>query len=195
MLDLIETIFQDDGTNESAVPRFHSSSMTERLSDLSATLCNTLQSGHPGAQIEAARVLGNMTRSPVARKALCAAGGLKLLVKNLESEDTEFVSTSCGVLVNLMSDWERRAPFRELRGPYLLRDVLQRGALSEDWLLAATACQVSKLYILLFGLWRCLKVYFRRFGISSSILRILSTHSGRMKPIILSAIWPNILVT
>lgn len=120
--------------------------MAERLADLSATLCSTMHSGHPAAQVEAARVLGNMTRSPVARKSLCAAGGLKMLVKNLESEDTELVATSCGVLVNLLSDWERRAPFRELRGPYMLRDVLQRGALSEDWLLAATACQVSECY-------------------------------------------------
>lgn len=117
--------------------------MAERLADLSSTLCTTMQTGQPAARIEAARVLGNMTRSPVVRKALCAAGGLKLLVKNLESQDTELVSTSCGVLVNLLSDWERRAPFRELRGPYILRDVLQRGALSEDWLLAATVCQVS----------------------------------------------------
>lgn len=122
--------------------------MTERLADLSATLCNTMQSGHQGAQVEATRVLGNMTRSPVARKALCASGGLKLLVKNLEAEDTELVATSCGVLVNLLSDWERRAPFRELRGPYLLRDVLQRGAMSEDWMLAATVCQVSDVRLL-----------------------------------------------
>lgn len=143
--------------------------MAERLADLSATLCNTLQSGHPGAKVEAARVLGNMTRSPIARKALCGAGGLKFLIKNLESEDTELVATSCGVLVNLLSDWERRAPFRELRGPYLLRDVLQRGALSGDWLLAATACQVSNIYPNFFRSWFYTFLTFRPFGIFSLI--------------------------
>lgn len=117
--------------------------MTERLADLSATLSATLLTGPQCAKAEAARVLGNMTRSSAARNALCAAGGLKVLVKNLESEDWDLVATSCGVLVNLLSDWERRAPFRELKGPYMLRDVLQRGAQHEDWLLAAIVCQVS----------------------------------------------------
>lgn len=116
--------------------------MTARLADLSAALCITLSSGPQSARAEAARVLGNMTRSQVARKAFCASGGLKILVKNLESEDSDLVAASCGVLVNLLSDWERRAPFRELKGPFMLRDVLQRGALQEDWLLAAIVCQV-----------------------------------------------------
>lgn len=57
------------------------------------------------------------------------------------------IGTTCGVLVNLLGDWERRAPFRELRGPLLLRDVLQRSALNNDWLLAGIVCQ---------GLWNFL---------------------------------------
>lgn len=122
--------------------RHHPSSMTERLADLSVALCATMQSGPPqSARAEAARVLGNMTRSSVARTALCNCGGLKILVKNLESEDSDLVATSCGVLVNMLSDWERRAPFRELKGPLMLRDVLQRAALQEDWQLAAIVCQ------------------------------------------------------
>lgn len=130
--------------------RLPNTCMSARLADLSAALCTTLQSGPPAARIEAARVLGNMTRSPVARQALCAAGGLKVLVRHLAGtsadataadDGAELVGTSCGVLVNLLSDWERRAPFRELRGPYQLRDVLQRAALRADWPLAATVCQ------------------------------------------------------
>lgn len=132
--------------------RLPNTCMSARLADLSAALCTTLQTGPVSARIEAARVLGNMTRSPVARQSLCAAGGLKVLVRHLTvsstvsapasaAADTELVGTSCGVLVNLLSDWERRAPFRELRGPYQLRDVLQRAALQADWLLAATVCQ------------------------------------------------------
>lgn len=128
--------------NVDAALRLPASSMAARLADLSATLCVTLQSGPLCARIEAARVLGNMTRSPAARRALCAAGGLRCLVRNLEAgNDAELVDTSCGVLVNLLADWERRAPFRELRGPNQLRDVLQRAATHEDWQLAATVCQ------------------------------------------------------
>lgn len=121
--------------------RHHPSAMTERLADLSAALCTTLLTGPQCARAEAARVLGNMTRSPIARQSLCAAGGLKVLVKNLELEDSDLVATSCGVLVNLLSDWNRRAPFRELKGPFMLRDVLQRAAMQEDWPLAGIVCQ------------------------------------------------------
>lgn len=140
--------------------RLPTTCMSARLADLSAALCTTLQTGPVSARIEAARVLGNMTRSPVARQALCAAGGLKVLVRHLSvsptasapagaaAADTELVGTSCGVLVNLLSDWERRAPFRELRGPYQLRDVLQRAALQADWLLAATVCQALWNYLI-----------------------------------------------
>lgn len=115
--------------------------MIDRLADISTALCKTLNSGPESAKAESARVLGNMTRSPIARQAFCNSGGLKVLVKCLESEDIELVATTCGVLVNLLGDWERRAPFRELKGPQLLRDVLQRSANDEDWLLCSIACQ------------------------------------------------------
>lgn len=119
----------------------HSGSTIERLGDLSSSLCTTLNVGPDAVKPEAARVLGNMTRSSIARQGFCTAGGLKILVKCLESDDLELVATSCGVLVNLLSDWERRAPFRELKGPPVLRDVLQRAANQEDWLLSGIVCQ------------------------------------------------------
>lgn len=122
---------------------FHAGSMIERVADISAALCVTYQSGPAVARPEVARVLGNLTRSSAARKAVQTAGGLKLLVKNLTCDDFDVIGTSCGVLVNMLSDWERRAPFRELKGPLLLRDVLQRGAMNQDWLLALIACQVN----------------------------------------------------
>lgn len=122
--------------------------MTERMADLSSTLCTTLSCGPDSAQSEAARVLGNMTRSPVARKAFCSSGGLRILVKHLESEDIELLATTCGVLVNLLGDWERRAPFRELKGPLHLRDVLQRTAVQEDWIVAGIVCQALWNYLI-----------------------------------------------
>ncbi|GAB0088124.1 Armadillo repeat-containing protein 2 [Sergentomyia squamirostris] len=117
------------------------SSVNGQIENISCALLETLKSHSIAAQAEAARVLGNMTRNPESRQAICTAGGLKVLVKNLESEDFELVASSCGVLVNLLGDWERRAPFKELRGPFLLRDVLQRATMEDDWLLAGICCQ------------------------------------------------------
>lgn len=127
---------------------FKASSMVERVADISAVLCETYERGPEFARAEVARVLGNLTRSPSARAAVYKAGGLRHLVKNLASNDFDIIGTSCGVLVNMLSDWERRAPFREMKGPLLLRDVLQRGAMNGDWLLALIACQAMWNYLL-----------------------------------------------
>lgn len=118
--------------------------MKERVADLTSALCITLQTGPNAVHGEVARVLGNMTRSSISRNAFCTSGGMKMLVQSLSSPDFDLIGASCGVLVNLLSDWERRAPFRELKGPLLVRDVLQRAALNQDWLLASIACQVIK---------------------------------------------------
>lgn len=116
-------------------------SIIERMKDISLALCQILHQGPAASRAESARVLGNMTRNQVARQSFCSSNGLKILTKCLQSEDIELVATSCGVLVNLLGDWERRAPFKELKGPHLLRDVLQRAAMEEDWLLCGMACQ------------------------------------------------------
>lgn len=150
-----------DASSNRKRSRLPSTSVAARLADLSAALCSTLKTGPQAGRIEAARVLGNMTRSPAGRQSLCAAGGLKVLVQNLETtggcqanvddanaDRVELVATSVGVLVNVLSDWQRRAPFRELRGPFQLRDVLQRAALRGDWLLAGTVCQALWNYLI-----------------------------------------------
>lgn len=140
--------------------------MFQRFADISAALCITYQFGPAVARSEVARVLGNLTRSSPARMAVYTAGGLKFLVKNLSSHDFEVIGTSCGVLVNMLSDWERRAPFRELKGPLLLRDVLQRAAMNQDWLLALIACQVSSIFSFkLFDLLQNFVDFFRLCGI------------------------------
>lgn len=120
----------------------HPDSMIKQMATISAALCAIYQWAPESVQSEIARVLGNLTRSLDARVAVHSAGGLQFLLRNLSSNDWDIVETSCGVLVNMLSDWERRAKFRELRGPYLLRDVLQRSAMKHDWLLALIACQV-----------------------------------------------------
>lgn len=89
--------------------RFPVSSMAARLPDLSVALCSTIVSGPIVAKAEAARVLGNMTRCSSVRSHFCESGGLKVIVQQLRSDDIELVAASCGILVNLLGDWERRS--------------------------------------------------------------------------------------
>lgn len=131
--------YYQSGTEDVTVN--HPGSIVERVKDISATLCQILGNGAQTSKNEAARVLGNMTRNSMARQSFCSSNGLKILVKCLQSEDSELVETSCGVLVNLLGDWERRAPFKELKGVRLLREALQKAAFDENWLLAGIACQ------------------------------------------------------
>lgn len=119
----------------------HPGSIVERVRDISTTLCQILNAGPLLAKNEACRVLGNMTRNASARQSFCSANGLKILLKCLQSDDSELVETSCGVLVNLLGDWERRTPFKELKGIKLLREILQKAAMEENWLLAGIASQ------------------------------------------------------
>lgn len=116
--------------------------MVQKTASISATLCKTYQWTPESVRAEIARVLGNLTRSTEARSAVFSAGGLQFLLKNLTSNDFDLVGTSCGILVNMLSDRDRRAPFKKLKGPCLLRKVLQRSAKNRDWLLALIACQV-----------------------------------------------------
>lgn len=192
------SFYQDAISDESThgkTKTFHASSMIERIADLSAALCQIYQTGPYIVQAEAARVLGNMTRSAIARNAVHSAGGLKLLVGNLSSDDFDVIGSSCGVLVNLLSDWERRAPFRELKGPLLLRDILQRGVVNRDWLLASIACQVSD------GVLSKIRhsTDFRRFqrlcGIISSTPVTSSLHWAKKKPITFQHICTSIWVS
>lgn len=133
--------FYQSGSDDLQVQFNHQGSIVERVKDISATLCQILSNGPQLAKNEASRVLGNMTRNSVARQSFCSSNGLKILLKCLDSDDAELVETSCGILVNLLSDWERRAPFKELKGIGLLRETLQRAAINENWLLAGISCQ------------------------------------------------------
>lgn len=126
----------------------HQGSMADRMNDICGVLCNILNSSSNPARSEAARVLGNMTRNTVARQAFCSENGLKILVQCLESNDVELMVTSCGVLVNILGDSERRTPFREIQGPIVLRKLLQRGVSHQDWILAGISCQALWNYLI-----------------------------------------------
>lgn len=157
----------------------HQGSIIERVRDISLALLQILSNGPQHAKSEAARVLGNLTRNSTVRQVFCTSNGLKVLVKCLQqNEDIELMTSSCGVLVNLLGeillhsnvvfipikvknlknflilfefllmilyyfkgDWERRATFKELNGIKILREMLIRSAMNEDWLLCGMICQ------------------------------------------------------
>lgn len=119
------------------------SSLTAKTANISSILCAIYQWSAQTIQAEIARVLGNLTRSTDARQSVQSAGGIQFLLKNVSSTDVDMVATSCGVLVNMLGDWQRRATFRDLNGPLLLRNVLRRSAEQQNWILALIVCQVS----------------------------------------------------
>ncbi|XP_058831103.1 armadillo repeat-containing protein 2 [Topomyia yanbarensis] len=126
----------------------HPGSLAERLKDICGVLCNILNTETNPARSEVARVLGNMTRNSAVRQTFCSENGLQILIRCLQSDDVELTVTSCGVLVNILGDWERRAPFREIKGPIILRKLLQRGTSTQDWILAGIACQALWNYLI-----------------------------------------------
>lgn len=146
-LSFYQTTVDNPQTDTEPRDTKHPDSMINQMAPISGALCAIYQWAPEFAQSEIARVLGNLTRSAEARVAVHTADGFQFLLKNLSSNDWDIVETSCGVLVNMLSDWERRATFRELRGPLLLRDVLQRSAMKHDWMLALIACQVCYFHI------------------------------------------------
>ncbi|XP_055532116.1 armadillo repeat-containing protein 2 [Wyeomyia smithii] len=133
---------------ENSLQYNHLGSLADRLKDICGILCSILNTESSSARSEVARVLGNMTRNEEARQTFCSENGLHILVQCLESDNIELLVTSCGVLVNVLGDWERRAPFREMQGPILLRKLLQRGASTQDWILAGIACQAMWNYLI-----------------------------------------------
>lgn len=134
------SFYQDSMENQKP----NKGSMIEQTAQISASLCRIYQWAPDTIRSEIARVLGNLTRSADARTAVYSAGGLQFLMKNLSSNDLDMVATSCGILVNMLSDRDRRSPFRKQKGPRLLRIVLEQSASRQDWLLALIACQVRE---------------------------------------------------
>lgn len=124
-----------------------SGSINEQQNECITNLNTILQIGPNVAKPEAARVLGNITRDISAREFFSNCHGLKTIIKCLQSNDYELIGTLCGVLVNLLTDWERRTQFKELKGPEHLRKILEKATSKSDWILSRIVCQ---------GLWNFL---------------------------------------
>ena len=97
------------------------------------------------AQIESSRVLGNLTRSKAIRDQLAGHYTWPAIVKLLTSDQRDLVYTNVGVIVNMMSDTDKRTSLRTMGGVTSLISVLRDcGGSSEagcDWLLASLVCQ------------------------------------------------------
>lgn len=122
-------------------------SINEQQKDCITNLNTILLVGPDIAKPEAARVLGNITRDINARELFSSCNGMKTIIKCLQSDDYELTGTLCGVLVNLLGDWERRTQFKDLNGPEYLRKVLETATPKHDWILSRIVCQ---------GLWNFL---------------------------------------
>lgn len=96
------------------------------------------------AQIESSRVLGNLTRSRAIRDQLSAQPTWPAIVRLLASDQRDLVYTNVGVIVNMMSDTDKRTSLKALGGVAHLISVLKDcggPADSCDWLLASLTCQ------------------------------------------------------
>ena len=64
------------------------------------------------AQIESSRVLGNLTRSKNIRDQVAKSDTWNVVLHLLSSDQRDLVYTSVGVIVNMMSDWDKRTNLR-----------------------------------------------------------------------------------
>ena len=97
------------------------------------------------AQIESSRVLGNLTRSKLIRDQLCEQDTWTSVLRLLTSDQRDLVYTNVGVIVNMMSDTDKRISLRLMGGVSSLITVLKEcGGCPPadcDWLLASLTCQ------------------------------------------------------
>lgn len=102
-------------------------------------------------ELEIIRVLGNLTRNPIARKQLCEANGIEIILQllqriqtTIDQEQNDFKACIIGILINILGDTENRLTFAQSNGVQILMEVL-RDALDsfpdQDWFLASIVCQ------------------------------------------------------
>ncbi|XP_063954083.1 armadillo repeat-containing protein 2-like [Lytechinus pictus] len=115
------------------------SAIVERQVQIARLLLKQLVTDHKEGMIEASRVFGNLSRSVDIRNFLTAKKVDEMMVTLLDSGNREFVYTSCGVLINLMADQERRPMLKREGGVSKLIDVLRDFGRS-DWQLAGMVC-------------------------------------------------------
>lgn len=91
--------------------------------------------------IETMRILGNLSRSKVARSYISESEVFGVLINLLDKTDLGLLKTTIGVFVNLMSDNRSRLLFKKLGGVNKLITILSNYC-EHDWLLGTLICQV-----------------------------------------------------
>ena len=103
-------------------------------------LMGLLVADNMDAILEASRVFGNFSRFKDVRDILFSHKVDEMMISLLDSGSHEIVYTSCGVLINMMVDCDKRSVLKEEGGIKKLIDVL-RDFGKIDWQLAAMVCQ------------------------------------------------------
>jgi armadillo repeat-containing protein 2 len=117
-------------------------SVVDKIQDICETLCYKFLTKESSLEkIEVIRVLGNMTRDNSVRETFLSSNGLINIVRCLNEDDKNLLENSCGVLVNILNDFNSRNSFKNLSGMVLLRDSLRKNIYENNWLLCETICK------------------------------------------------------
>lgn len=101
-----------------------------------------MQGSSIGAQLEAAKILGNISRQSNISESLHTEKKIRILISCLQTKaDTELLAAVVGILVNVLTEWDKRINFRDLNGPIAIRKVLLRALFVQNWNLAALCCE------------------------------------------------------
>ena len=91
--------------------------------------------------IEAMRVLGNFTRSKLVRNILMNEEVFDVIINLLDSNNTDVIFSTCGILINIMIDEDNRVQFKKFGGITKLINILKEFA-ETDWYLGGLICQI-----------------------------------------------------
>uniref|UniRef100_A0A336LNK2 CSON009166 protein n=1 Tax=Culicoides sonorensis TaxID=179676 RepID=A0A336LNK2_CULSO len=118
-------------------------SFYKRMNDIALVLCKILQSSsNIIVRLEAAKILGNISRLPNISECLSKQDKMKIFISCLQTtEDFELLCAIVGIFVNILADWEKRLTFKELNGNFVLKKLLIKAIELHNWNLATLCCQ------------------------------------------------------
>lgn len=101
-----------------------------------------MQGSSNSAKLEAANILGNISRQSNISESLKSESNIRILISCLQADDVELLAAVTGILVNILTDWEQRIKFRDLNGLIAVRKAFLRALSVYNWNLATLCCQV-----------------------------------------------------
>lgn len=117
-------------------------SIFQRINDIGSILYDIIQRYSKNIQLEAAKILGNVSRLSILNVKLNTNKHIKVLLSCLEqTESVELLAAIVGILVNILVDWQIRATFKDLGGLNVLSNIFLQAVKIHDWNLAGLCCQ------------------------------------------------------